>query len=187
MSMAGIDSSLVESATLVAALLAAVITDLRRHRIPNWLILATLVAGLIWHCVTAGGTGIATSAGGAVVGLGCFLPFYVRRAMGAGDVKWMASIGAFFGFKAAFLAAAFALIAGGLTAIGYLLWRALRGAAGAVRQGDLAFAAGAAIVQATLARRERLPFALPIALGALAALLVDQHAGARLTGWWSGH
>ena len=103
--------------------------------------------------------------------------------MGAGDVKWMASIGAFFGFKAAFLAVACALIAGGLTAIGYLLWRALRGAAVAVRQGDLAFAAGAAVVQASLARRDR----LPIALGALAALLVDPHAGARLTGWWSGH
>lgn len=102
-------------------------------------------------------------------------------------MKWMASIGAFFGFKAAFLAAAFALIAGGLTAIGYLLWRALRGAAGAVRQGEFTFAVGAAFVEATLARRERLPFALPIALGALAALLVDPHAGARLTGWWSGH
>ncbi len=184
--MTGVDAAVVESATLVAALLVAVITDLRRHRIPNWLSLATLIAGLAWACITAGWTGIATSAGGAIAGLVCFLPFYVRRAMGAGDVKWMASIGAFFGFKAAFLAAALALIAGGLTAIGYLLWRALRGAAVAVRQGDLAFAAGAALVQATLARRHRLPFALPIALGALAVLLVDQHAGARVTGWWSG-
>ena len=185
--MGGIDPSIAESATLVAALLAAVITDLRLHRIPNWLILATLVAGLAWHCVIAGWTGLVSGAGGAVVGLGCFLPFYVRRAMGAGDVKWMAAIGTYFGFKGALLAVAFALIAGGLTAIGYLLWRALRGAAGAVRQGDLAFAAGAAFVQASLARRERLPFALPIALGALTALLVGQHAGARVTGWWSGH
>ena len=185
--MTGIVPSLMEFAILVAALLAAVITDLRRHRIPNWLSLATLVAGLAWACIIAGWTGLASGAAGAIVGLVCFLPFYVRRAMGAGDVKWMAAIGAFFGFKAAFLAAALALIAGGLTAIGYLLWRALRGAAGAVRQGDLAFAAGAAVVQASLARRERLPFALPIALGALAALLIDPHAGARLTGWWSGH
>ena len=185
--MNSIDLAAVESATLVVALLVAVIVDLRRHRIPNWLSLATLVAGLAWHCVTTGWTGLATSAGGAVASLACFLPFYVRRAMGAGDVKWMASIGAFFGFKAAFLAVACALIAGGLTAIGYLLWRALRGAVVAVRQGEFAFAAGAAVVQATLARRDRLPFALPIALGALAALLVDPHAGARLTGWWSGH
>ena len=181
--MNGIDLAAVESATLVAALLAAVIVDLRRHRIPNWLSLVTLVAGLAWACVIAGWTGLVSGAGGAVVGLGCFLPFYVRRAMGAGDVKWMASLGAFFGFKAAFLAAAFALIAGGLTAIGYLLWRALRGAAVAVRHGDLAFAAGAAVVQATLARRDRLPFALPIALGALTALLVGPHVGARMTGW----
>ena len=184
--MVDFDPSLAESATLVAALLAAVATDLRSRRIPNALSLAALLAGLGWQCVTAGGGGLASGIGGAAAGLLCFLPFYVRRAMGAGDVKWMAAIGSFLGFESALLAAAFALIAGGLVALGYLVWRALRGAAGAVRSGDVASAPAAAIVQATLARRERLPFAMPIAIGAFAVLLIEQHAGARTNGFWSG-
>ena len=184
--MASFNPFLTESSLLTVALVTAVVTDLRRNRIPNRLSLVTLVVGLIWQCFTKAWPGLAAGVGGAVAGLLCFLPFYVRRAMGAGDVKWMASVGSFLGLKFAVLAAAFALIAGGLAAVGYLVWRALRGAVGAARDGDLSLAVGAAFVQARLARRDRLPFALPIALGALAALLVNQHAGARVTGWWSG-
>ncbi len=184
--MLGFDPSLAESATLVAALLAAVAADLRSHRIPNALSVVVLLAGLGWQYVTAGGAGIAAGIGGAAVGLACFLPFYVRRAMGAGDVKWMAAVGTFFGIKGALLAVACALIAGGLVAVGYLAWRALRGAAGAVREGDVALAVGAAWVQASLARHERLPFALPIAIGAFAALWVAPHTGARAIGFWGG-
>ena len=34
---------------------------------------------------------------GILVGLGCLLPFYIARAMGAGDVKLLAATGALLG------------------------------------------------------------------------------------------
>jgi prepilin peptidase CpaA len=106
---------------------------------------------------------------GAAVGLACFMPFYLLRAMGAGDVKLLAAVGAFLGPQGVLYATLFSLLAGGLGALGYLLWRALHASVNALSQHGVAGAATSALVAVTLARRHRLPFALPIALGSLTA------------------
>jgi prepilin peptidase CpaA len=154
---------------LCAVLTAAVYSDVRSHRIPNTLSLLGLVAGLALQFLGHGLSGMAAGLLGAGVGLGCFAPFYLLRAMGAGDLKLLAAVGAFLGPQAAFHAALFSLLAGGLGAIGYVLWCGLRAAASSFVQEGFAAAGVSAFIAAQVARRERLPFALPIAVGGIAA------------------
>jgi len=160
---------LATSALLCVILAFAAYGDIRTHRIPNTLTLLGLVTGLVLQLLGHGVHGVISGLLGAGVGLGCFAPFYLRRAMGAGDLKLLAAVGAFLGPQGAFYAALFALLAGGLGAIGYLLWRGLRASVSSFVQEGAAAAGASALVAAHLARRDRLPFALPIAVGGIAA------------------
>jgi len=160
---------LATSAALCAILAVAVYSDIRSHRISNSLSLLALVVGLALQFLGHGFQGVTSGLLGAGVGLGCFAPLYLARAMGAGDVKLLAAVGAFLGPQGAFLAALLALLAGGLGAIGYVLWRALRASVSSFVHEGLAAAVASALLATQLARRDRLPFALPIAVGGIAA------------------
>jgi prepilin peptidase CpaA len=157
---------------LSALLVTAVYSDLRRHRIPNWLTLLGLVAGLVLQTVADGAHGLISGVLGALVGLACFAPFYLLRGMGAGDVKLLAAVGSFMGPEGAFYAAACSLLAGGAGAIGYVLWRAGRAAISTLRHEGIAAVSTAAFIAAKIAQRDRLPFAVPIALGGIAGWVI---------------
>jgi prepilin peptidase CpaA len=161
--------NLVVLALLFAILAIAVYSDVRSHRISNTLSLLGLIAGLGLQYLGSGLQGVTSGLLGVGVGLACFAPFYLLRAMGAGDVKLLAAVGAFLGPQGAFYAALFSLLAGGLGAIGYVLWRALRASVSSFVHEGFAAAGASAVVAAQLARRDRLPFALPIAVGGVAA------------------
>jgi prepilin peptidase CpaA len=121
---------------LVLLVLAALVFDLRERRIPNTLVLLTLGAGLFMNLigpqVWEHGTGLLTAYPsalgakgallGALTGLAVFLPFYLLRAMGAGDVKLMAGMGAFVGPAAAINLALFILVTGGVLAGVRMVW-----------------------------------------------------------------
>ena len=109
---------------LVAAGLgvAAVVEDLRRRRVPNWLTAAGLAGGL--GCAAWGGWhGLGMAAAGTLVGFLILLPFHWWGAMGGGDVKLMAAYGALLGPSGILLAALLAAVLGGLSAAGTLLWK----------------------------------------------------------------
>lgn len=94
----------------------ACVTDVRTRRIPNWLTFGGACAGLMYrgfHGWSALGVGLV----GLVLGLAVFLPFFLLRGMGAGDVKLMAALGAWLGANDALRAALFAMIAGGVLAV----------------------------------------------------------------------
>jgi prepilin peptidase CpaA len=154
---------------LSAILAAAIYSDLRRHRIPNWLSLLGLVAGFGLQSMNGGLHGLVSGVLGAGVGLACFAPFYLLRAMGAGDVKLLAAVGAFMSPEGALYAALYSLLAGGLGAVSYVVWRVVRASVGTLVHEGLAAASASASIAARLARRDRLPFALPIAVGGIAA------------------
>jgi prepilin peptidase CpaA len=96
-------------AMLVGGVLAAAITaDVRTRKIPNRLVAGGLVLALLWQVTgPAGNWTFDPVAPGAVGLLGAlaafgvmlvgFLPLFAWRVMGAGDVKLIACIGAFFG------------------------------------------------------------------------------------------
>ena len=100
---------------------AAVVEDLRRRRVPNWLTAAGAAGGLA--CAAWGGWhGLAMASAGALAGFLILLPFHWCGAMGGGDVKLMAAYGALLGPSGILLAAAFAAVLGALSAAGTLLW-----------------------------------------------------------------
>jgi prepilin peptidase CpaA len=97
--------------------LTAAVVDWRHRRIPNWLTVPALVAGITAHSVLSGWAGAKMSLEGAGLGLVLLLPFVLLRAMGAGDWKLMGAVGAFLGpilFLFVFLGS---VLVGGLMAI----------------------------------------------------------------------
>jgi len=101
--------------TLSAIVVTAAVIDLRSRRIPNWLTLPALPAGLVAQAVY--GEGLWMGLAGA---LAAFLPLFVLfliGAFGAGDLKLFTAVGAFVGARN--LLPVFALVAviGGVAAV----------------------------------------------------------------------
>ncbi|RLB53524.1 MAG: prepilin peptidase [Deltaproteobacteria bacterium] len=82
---------------VVAVVGIAAWTDARSGRIPNWLTLTTIVGALALHLATGGPWGALLSVIGLVLGAACPLLLFWRGAMGGGDVKLFAAIGALLG------------------------------------------------------------------------------------------
>lgn len=106
---------------LASILLMAAITDLRSCKIPNWLTLGAMAAGILSHAFVDGLPGMLFSLKGAGVGLILFLGLYVIGGMGAGDVKLLAAVGSFTGAEAALSAGIMAMLLGGLYAIATMM------------------------------------------------------------------
>jgi len=83
---------------LLILLIAAAVFDVRYRRIPNWLTVSGVVAGVALN--TAIGrpeAGTAFALEGLAMGFGLYFVLYLLHAMGAGDVKLMAGVGALAG------------------------------------------------------------------------------------------
>jgi prepilin peptidase CpaA len=106
---------------LIAGLLHAVFTDLRARRISNRITYPLMLVGLVGNGVMGGWGGLAHSGLGWAAGLGLMLIPFLLGAMGAGDVKLMAAIGAIKGPEFVLSAALYASVAGGLVAIFYVV------------------------------------------------------------------
>ncbi len=150
-------------------------TDLRTRRIPNLVTFGGAALALAFALVEHGLSGLLVSGAGWLTGVGIFLPFFLLGGMGAGDLKLVACFGAWLGPEAALWTALYAAVAGGVLAVGVAL------AAGYLRQALFNVAALLSHWRAaglhpmpdlTLerARGPRLPYALPIALGAAATI-----------------
>ena len=97
----------VGTALVIVYVTMAALIDLRTQRIPNALSATAALLGLIAQVSLNGAPGLLSALAGAAIGLGMFLPFYLLRAVGAGDVKAMATVGIFLGAQATPLAVAF--------------------------------------------------------------------------------
>jgi prepilin peptidase CpaA len=88
-----------ESVWILTAFFAvwAGILDWRYKRIPNWLTVAGLVAGIGANAVVAGWPGAKGSLLGAGLGLLVLLPLVLLRALGGGDWKLIGALGALLG------------------------------------------------------------------------------------------
>lgn len=126
---------------LVVVLAIAAVSDIRAHRIPNWLTLTGTILGLIGHAWLGGWPGLIGSLEGIGIAGLLLLPYAVR-GLGAGDVKLLAAVGALMGPAFLLWTLLGTILAGGLLAL-----------AGAVQQGRM--------------RGVKMPLAPAIALGAL--------------------
>src|SRR5690242_16485700 len=83
---------------LLILVLCAAFTDARTRRIPNWLTVSGVLAGVALNTFMYGGLpGLWFSLKGLAVGFGVYLLLHLVRAMGAGDVKLMAAVGSIAG------------------------------------------------------------------------------------------
>ena len=119
--------AIVCSVALAAWLLVATWTDMRTRRVPNLLVASGMLCGLAVQALAPagsglfgggwGGLGIVSAALGLLTGLALFMPLYIFRAVGAGDVKLLAMVGVWLGPQFTLAAALLTLLAGGLLAI----------------------------------------------------------------------
>jgi prepilin peptidase CpaA len=109
---------------LTPLLIMAIYTDLRWSRIPNWLTFSAMGIGIVIHTWIGGWQGTLSSLAGLGVGLGLFVLPYACRAIGSGDVKLMAAIGAILGSSGVLSVAILSVLVGGVYALGAMsyLW-----------------------------------------------------------------
>jgi prepilin peptidase CpaA len=101
----------------VLTVVAACVTDVSTSRIPNVLTFAAAALALGFHALAPGGLGMTHAGLGLMVGLAVFFPLFALGAMGAGDVKLMAAIGAWIGWKSIVMVALYGSVAGGVLAL----------------------------------------------------------------------
>jgi leader peptidase (prepilin peptidase) / N-methyltransferase len=143
-------------------LIALFAIDLEHHLLPNAITLPGIVVGLITSVFVPPGIKdaiIGTLIGGGVLwAIGeAYYRYAGQEGMGGGDVKMLAMVGAFLGWKLVLVTLVLSSVAGSL--IGLLVI--------AIRRGGMKYA---------------LPYGTFLALGALAASLV----GDQLVAWYAG-
>ncbi len=102
---------------VVGVVVVAAIIDVRTHRLPNVLTFGAAAAALLYALGTAGLHGLALSAGGWATGIGLFLPMFLLRGMGAGDVKLLGAVGGWLGPAGVLWAGLYSVLAGGVLAL----------------------------------------------------------------------
>ena len=134
-------------ANVVVLVLASGI-DLRTRRIPNWLSVPFLLAGMIVPAIAGGWAGFQTSCLGLGLALLLFVVPCFLRGMGMGDLKLAAGVGAWIGPGQFWMAFIVTAMVGGILAVVY----ALRPASAGRGQGKSA---------------QSIPYAPAIAIGTL--------------------
>ena len=89
--------SIISAAFLIPLAVIISYYDVCYRRIPNPFVLATLTAGILINIFFGGINGAVTSLGGCFIGFTLMFVLHVFGAMGAGDVKLFAAIGALTG------------------------------------------------------------------------------------------
>lgn len=156
--------------------------DATERRIPNRVVFAGALTALGLSALP-GGIGWLQALGGLATGLAVWMPLYLVRVMGAGDVKLMAAVGAFTGFSGVLGVSLATLVAGGVLS---LVWAVRHAALGAMLR-NLRTGLCIGIGQVTAGRlpqaadfpvsRQRMPYAVAISAGAVAQLLLANRFG----------
>lgn len=107
---------IVASALLVVMVVVATWTDVTARRIPNWLTVSGIAAGLAVRALI-GLSPLGAGALGVLVACLLALPFFVTGALGGGDAKLLMAVGAFMGFPDILPAALAIAVVGGMVAL----------------------------------------------------------------------
>lgn len=104
---------------MVALVGVASVIDLRSRRIPNWLVVPMLLAGLVLDAAHGGFPGLWAGLAGVALAAAVGGPLRYLGGMGMGDVKLLAAIGAWIGAGQLAFAMLVSAMAGGILAVAY--------------------------------------------------------------------
>src|ERR1700739_757354 len=156
---------------VLVALLGAV-TDVRSARLPNRLTYSALIAALVLRIGLLGWAGVKSGAVGIGIAGGLFCILYVLGAMGGGDMKMMAAVGAWVGGTHVLTVLVAIALAGGVLALVAMVFNKnlIQTVRNTVRMSLYRFTSGLQPhpemnVQAPGSRR--VPFGVAIAMGTL--------------------
>lgn len=170
---------------IVPAMAFACWNDYRHHRVPNWLNVSLAAAGLAARAALEGWSGLTAGLLGMFAGLGLLVVLWAMRAMGAGDVKFAAALGAWLGPQMVFFAVIAGALAGGVIALGLIAYRRcwwqaswnlglLVAKVGSPRTAFSDFGSAQSLSRSTGV----LPYAIPLSIGTLVVLVSGY------SGWW---
>ena len=116
-------SALLHLVPLFALLVWAAFTDLRERKIRNWLTLSLMASGLAQsflplHSATPGGAAL-----GLLAGFGITFILFALGALGGGDVKLMAGVGAWVGPVNALVVFVIAALIGMVVVLAQAVWQ----------------------------------------------------------------
>lgn len=97
--------------------------DIRYRRIPNLIVVFVLLTGLTLNTALGGMQGFLSSIIGCILGFGLMFLLRLFGAMGAGDLKLFAAIGALIGVALVPQTFLFVLLTGGIVAAVYMMRR----------------------------------------------------------------
>ena len=103
-------------------LIVAAYIDGKELRVPNWITYPLVFSGIIYNCCEYSWAGLGASLLGVLTGLLSLMLLYMIGGMGAGDVKLMAGLGAWLGWKITFYSSLATVIVGGVIAAA-MIWR----------------------------------------------------------------
>ena len=170
---------------VAAVVIVAGVYDIRFRRIPNWLVLPALLLGFALNTFLYGFGGLKDSGLGFGLAILFYMPLYLLRGRGAGDVKLMAALGALVGWRNWLIIFVISGLLGGVLALvlilfarrfrrtfsnlGWIIWDLVHFRAPYLRSEEL---------DVTSPKSVRLPHGAVIALGCLTFL----GAGRLMTG-----
>lgn len=166
-------------APLFGLLLWAAMADIRARRVPNWISFGLAVSGIMLSLLPWGHIKASQALLGLSIGFALPLALYLLGALGAGDVKLVAGVGAWIGPVPVLVAFACAALVGMVLAIAKSVQQ------GRVREvlrdsvllgASVAAGSGGAIARPNLgtgvaSRQRTLPFALAIASATIAVVV----------------
>ena len=117
---------MLQSGPWIPAVLTAIcagVLDWRYRRIPNWLTVSGLVAGIGVNTALFGLAGMKAALLGAALGLGLLRPFVLLRSLGAGDWKLAGALGACLGPRQLVEVLMGTVLVAGVMALVVVIWK----------------------------------------------------------------
>jgi prepilin peptidase CpaA len=103
--------------------MVAGVLDWRYRRIPNWLTVSGLLAGIAVNTILHRWPGLKAALLGTLLGLGVLLPFVLVRSLGAGDWKLAGAVGACLGPRLLFSVLMGTVLVAGVMALAVVIWK----------------------------------------------------------------
>jgi prepilin peptidase CpaA len=107
----------------VLVAMVAGILDWRYRRIPNWLTVSGLVAGVVVNTILYRWPGLKEALLGTLLGLVLLLPFVVIRSLGHGDWKLAGALGACLGPRQLLSVLIGTILVAGVMALAVVIWK----------------------------------------------------------------